>query len=316
MNDDETLAKAWLDAIVEDRQPAANTMAAYGADLQKYLNWLNKNGLTLRDVQRDGVDRFLQAFKEAGYAEKSYRRMRTTVKQVHTFLSATGWRETNPTIWFERLPDIKAEPYIMDIADVDRLLEVAYQLAADQRFDFRRRAGYARRVALLETLYATGMKVSEAITLSSDAIAPNAKALLVGASGKQRMVPINSKALDAIANWRALADELCLPHSKWVFHSLNDSETHLSRQAAFNEIKELAAAARIPNAEILSPSSLRHAFAAHLLKVGADPQLVQLMLGNADLKSMDSYTDSNEANILAEISKHPLQRDNSGREST
>jgi integrase/recombinase XerD len=260
-------------------------------------------------VTESDVLKFLASLKNAGAAETSLRRLRTTIKQIHSFLVAERHCASNPTARFERLPRIKTSPYIMDMGDVDCLLETAHQLAANADFGPRRQAGYARRAALLETLYASGMRIGEAISLPASFIRSDARSLVInGRGGKQRMVLLHARATEAIMKWKYMAETIGLPSSEWVFHSIKNVDSHLSRQTAFDEIKEIAVAAGIPEAHRVSPKSLRHAFGAHLLRNGADLKSVQAMLGHVELGTMEVY-----ARMIAEDEKaatlahHPLE---------
>jgi integrase/recombinase XerD len=219
-----------------------------------------------------------------------------------------GLRDGNPTSTFERLPRLGAAPYIMNMDDVDRLLEAAHELACDARVGPRRQAGYARRVALLEIMYASGMRVSEAVSLpSSDFIDPKVRAILIeGRGGRQRWVLLHSKAVEAVIKWKGMAHEIGLPSSMWAFHSIGDGEGHLARGIAFKEIKEIAEIAGLPEADKISPKALRHAFGAHLLANGADLNSVQAMLGYADVGTMEMYAGAMPDETLATLRKHPL----------
>ncbi|WP_080964156.1 TniQ family protein [Rhodopseudomonas palustris] len=208
-SDDDDVVESWLDALAAEGRSAA-TLGAYRSDADKYLKWLRAEGLTLDDVDETDVARFLAFTKESGSAEASWRRQRTTIKLIHVFMISTGYRETTPTASFASLPNIKSAPHIMKLSDVERLLEAAHDLAADASRSLYQRAGYARRAALLETLYATGMKVSEAVTLPSDLITPDVRAIIVGNGKKRRTVPLHAKAIDAILYWKKLARELGL----------------------------------------------------------------------------------------------------------
>jgi len=305
MNNDQLLAKRWLDALYEDRQPAAGTMAGYGNDLQKYLSWLSQNGLTLGNVEECDISRYLSSVKDAGFAQATQRRLTSTIRQLHAFLEAMGYCRANPAGQIAPLPEIKSAPFILDVADVDRLLDTAHRLAADSSFRPRRQAANARRAALLETMYASGMKVSEAVTLPSDFIKPGVRAFVVGNGKKQRSVPVHTKALDAVMNWKRLAGELGVTSSRWAFHSLRTAEEHLTARAALYEIKEVAASAGLATPDRVSPNSLRHAFAAHLLENGADLKSVQMMLGHAEMGTTEVYA-QHIVDKQSTMLKHPL----------
>lgn len=291
IRNDRQLCELWLDALSAERGISTNTMSAYRSDLDKYLAWLASAKLTIPTASSSDVTDFLQSIDEKGYAEKSMRRIRSTVRSVHTFLSNEGYCEKNPTIDFARLKDIRSLPYVMSMTDVDQLLATAQRQAADTSVGPRRQAGYARRLALFETMYASGMRVSEAVSLPIKFIKPDARAIIIEGKGKkERLVPLHTRAVHAILEWKRLGKVIGITSAKWAFHSLNSGESHLSRQAAFNEVKETAAAAGLSNVSKISPHSLRHAFATHLLSNGADLRMIQEMLGHADLGTTEIYT--------------------------
>lgn len=308
MSGDQTLAELWLDALSAERGSSPNTLEAYRSDLEKYVGWLSSRKRSFRNATSDDAVSFIASLEDRGYAETSLRRIRSTVKSLHAFLAAEGHCETNPTIDFARLPKIRSIPHVMSMKDVDLLLEEAHRRALDLNVGVRRQAGYARRAALLETMYASGMRVSEAVSLPAKYIKPDVKALIIEGKGKkERLVPLNKTALAAILNWRKLASEIGIASSKWAFHSTRSGKTHLTRQTAFEEIKEAAVAAGLPNPSKISPHALRHAFATHLLSNGADLRSIQEMLGHADLGTTEIYTHVDMTRSKAMVfDLHPL----------
>ncbi|MGM4892015.1 tyrosine-type recombinase/integrase [Tardiphaga sp. 839_C3_N1_4] len=307
MMDDQTLAKSWLDVLFVEKGLSTNTMAAYGADLEKYLGWLTCRKLTLATVEEPDVVEFLDSLERNGSAESTLRRLRTTIRQVHSFLVAEGHSDADPTKGFERLPRLAMTPYLMSMSDVERILDAAHALTAETRFGMLRQAGFMRRAALLETMYASGMRVSEAVALPADAIqADGCGVVIVGRSGKRRWVPLNAKAIESIINWKRMATMAGLPTSEWVFHSLKHVDRHMSRGSAWLEIREIAATANLADAEKISPKALRHAFGAHLLKNGADLSAVQAILGHAEMWTMEMYAGSMSNDVQKMCGIHPL----------
>jgi integrase/recombinase XerD len=305
---DRLLCDLWLDAISAERGVSTNTLSAYGADLDKYTGWLAKETISIKAVTPSDIVRYITFLEDLGHKETSLRRMRSTVRQVHSFLAREGICEANPTVHFARLPKIKSLPYVMSMNDVDRLLEAAHELASDPQFGELRQAGYARRAALMETMYASGMRVSEAVSLPARFIKEDVKALVIKGKGdKERWVPLHPKAVEAILTWKRMARGLGFTDSKWAFHSLRNDGTHLSRRSAFDEIRETAATAGLANAKRISPHKLRHAFATHLLSNGADLRSIQEMLGHADLGTTEIYThvDLTRAKAMV-VDLHPL----------
>jgi integrase/recombinase XerD len=183
-------------------------------------------------------------------------------------------------------------PFVLSIAETEALLETAHTLAADPSVGLYRQAGYARRAALFETLYASGMRISEALSLHSDAARPGTRMLMVRGKGdKQRLVPLHERAIAAIAQWQRLASAYSGGKpSPWLFHPVRNGAKALTRQAALLEIKEAAMAAGLASPERVSPHVLRHAFATHMHSGGTDLRVLQELLGHAGIETTQIYT--------------------------
>jgi integrase/recombinase XerD len=200
---------------------------------------------------------------------------------------------------------------VVSVGDVDRLLAQAKAgMAAEHPLPQRLRA--ARLTCLLEVLYATGLRVSELVALPLSAARRDARMLVVrGKGGKERLVPLNSGAKQAMAEYLALLEQSGRKSSsnkapsKWLFPSSGESG-HLTRQHFAREMKDLAAAAGLPAARV-SPHVLRHAFASHLLHNGADLRVVQTLLGHADISTTQIYTHVIEERLKSLVRDlHPL----------
>ena len=179
-------------------------------------------------------------------------------------------------------------PKTLSIADVDRLLAVVQEGIDDADRPEGERFRAARMTALLELLYATGLRVSELVSLPIRAARTKDRLLAVkGKGGRERLVPLTDKSKEAMLRYLALGEGR-LKASLWLFPS--DSESgHMTRQAFARDLKALAAAAGIPT-RLISPHVLRHAFASHLLQNGADLRVVQQLLGHADISTTQIYT--------------------------
>ena len=182
-------------------------------------------------------------------------------------------------------------PKIMTVADVDRLIRSAREgLDAPER-PIRDRLAAARIAALIEIIYASGLRVSEALSLPKSAARTKESFLLVrGKGGKERLAPISEPARAAMTAYRALMNEAApkLVASPWLFPA-DSASGHMTRQAFARDLKVAAAAAGLPASRI-SPHVLRHAFASHLLQNGADLRVVQDLLGHADISTTQIYT--------------------------
>jgi len=302
------LGMLWLDALSAEKGSSRNTLQAYEDGLLSYLTWLGDREMRLADVRPETVLDFIGDLDGRGYAEATVLHRRTVVRSLHRFLIAEGMAESDPTFRFEPMKRRQKLPFVLSIAEVDRLLETAHVLAADPSDGPGRQAGYARRAALFETLYASGMRISEAIALPAKAIKPGTRALTIrGKGNKDRLVPLHDRAVEAILNWRRLAKANGMVSEQWLFHSVRDGSKHLTRQAALKEIKSAALAAGLRSPEKVSPHVLRHAFATHMLSNGADLRVIQELLGHSDIGTTEIYTHvdtSRTARMVFDL--HPL----------
>jgi integrase/recombinase XerD len=290
------LARLWLDALAAERGAAPGTLDTYGDDLACYLGWLAEQnegaGLALADVHREHIARYLAHLDDArGYAHATVGHRRSVVRSLHRFLISEGLASQDPLLEVAPMKRPRRLPYTPTMAEVDWLLDTAHAQAADASVGLYRQAGLARRAALFEVLYASGMRVSEAVRLPASSIGPRTRTLAIrGKGNKQRLVPLHDRAVRAVGRWRRLAKAHGTRSDKWLFHAVRNGAAPLTRQAALLEIKEAALAAALPSPDRISPHKLRHAFATHLLANGADLRAIQEMLGHADLGSTEIYT--------------------------
>jgi len=307
------LAQLWLDALAAERGAAPGTLDTYGDDLACYLGWLGREnngaGLGLAEVRREHIRGYLAFLDETrGLAKATVGHRRSVVRTLHLFLIGEGLASHDPMLDVAPMKRPGRLPYTPTIAEVDRLLETAHAQAADETVGLYRQAGYARRAALFEVLYSSGMRVSEAARLPARSIGPRTRVLTVrGKGNKERLVPLHDRAVEAVGWWRRLAKAHGTRSDKWLFHAVRDGSTPLTRQAALLEIKEAASAAALPHPDRISPHKLRHAFATHMLANGADLRVIQELLGHADLGSTEIYThlDTSRARAML-VDLHPL----------
>jgi integrase/recombinase XerD len=214
----------------------------------------------------------------------------TVARGLHRFLIAEELGTGDPTSNLSSMRRSRKLPFVLSIAETEALLETAHRLAADASVGLYRQAGYARRAALFETLCASGMRISEA--LQSDAAPLGIRMLLAGGKGdKQRLVPLDDRAIEAIAQWQKLARAYSVgAPSPWLFHSVRNGSKVLTRQAALQEIREAAVASGLASSERVSPHVLRHAFATHMHSGGTDLRVLQELLGHAGIETTQVYT--------------------------
>ena len=307
------LADLFLDMIAAERGAAKNTLEAYRRDLDDYLGFLARQSSHLLSVDTACIRTYLAHLEAQGLKASSSARRLSALRQFHKFLFAETHRPDDPSTVLEGPRRGRPLPKVMSVDDVGRLLDVAREGLDDPARSAADRLRAARMHCLMETLYATGMRVSELIALPrSAARAASGKIEVLtirGKGGRERLVPLSDPAKAAIGIYRDVAK--ASPAAKryeasaWLFPA--DSETgHLTRQAFGRDLKALAAAAGL-RATTISPHVLRHAFASHLLQNGADLRIVQELLGHADISTTQIYTHVLDERMKAMVRDlHPL----------
>ena len=294
-------SESFLEMLSAERGAAANTLDSYQRDLNDYLGHLAARGRTGRDAGVDDIRAWLAAMAKAGMAASTAARRLSAIRQFHKFLYTEGQRADDPTATIDSPRQGRSLPKILSEDEVSLMLEVA---RGDES-----PAGL-RTTALLEMLYATGMRVSELVQLPLSAVARDQDFIVVRGKGdKERLVPLTGKARRANAAYKAVRPRF-IPdgaESKWLFPS-RGRDGHLTRQRFGQMLKELAILSGIPPGKV-SPHVLRHAFASHLLAHGADLRAVQQLLGHSDISTTQIYTHVlNERLIRLVGEKHPLAR--------
>jgi len=298
------LIEAFLEMLSAERGAAANTLAAYGRDLTGFRDFLTRRKISLKDADADSIRRYLDGLSSAGLSAATAARQLSAIRQFYRFLLSDGMRQQDPSSNIEGPRRRRPLPKVMGESDVDRLI------ASAQTRDATPQA--ARLCCLLEILYATGLRVSELVSLPLGAVRNDPHLLLVrGKGGRERLVPLGDPARTAIEKYLAVRAHFLGEGepSKFLFPSRGGSG-HLTRHRFAQLLGELAAEAGLP-ARTISPHTLRHAFATHLLAHGADLRAVQQMLGHADISTTEIYTHVLTARMQALVNEHhPLARNN------
>ncbi len=304
---DDRLVELFLDMQAAERGAGENTLAAYRNDLADLTAHLRAGGRTLAAASTEDLRDFLASLAERGLKPASVARRLSAARQLFRFLYAEGKRSDDPAAVLEGPKRGRALPKILSIAEVDRLLALARADAEDAKLAPAARLRAARLLCLLETVYATGLRVSELVALPASAARRDQAMLVVrGKGGKERLVPLNKEAKRSMADYLAMrkASEGKEP-SKWLFPSFGEAG-HITRQHFARELKALGARCGIAG-ERLSPHVLRHAFASHLLHNGADLRVVQTLLGHADISTTQIYTHVLEERLKTLVRDlHPL----------
>jgi integrase/recombinase XerD len=282
--------QSFLEAQAAELDAAQNTRLAYARDLNDFAGWLAARELDFRTVERKGVEDYMIHCDAQGLARATRARRLSAIKQLFRFAFEEGLRSDNPAIQIKGPGRDKRLPKTLSEAEVDALLVAAEAPAQSEKERLRSRC-------LMQLLYATGMRVSELVSLPLAAARGDPRMLLVrGKGGKERMVPLSSPARSALSDWIAHRDqsdddakrETGAAPSRFLFPSRGKSG-HVTRNWFYLKIKEFAAAAGVVP-EKVTPHTLRHAFATHLLAHGADLRSIQTLLGHADISTTEIYT--------------------------
>jgi len=304
---DDSLVELFLDMQAAERGAGTNTLDAYRNDLGDLVAHLHAAERTIASANTDDLRDFISNLANRGFKPSSVARRLSALRQLFRFLYTEGKRTDDPAAVLEGPKRGHALPKVLSIAEVDQLLKQARAAVEDAKLPPTTRLRAARLLCLLETVYATGLRVSELVALPASAARRDQHMLVVrGKGGKERLVPLNQSAKGAMEGYLALrAESEGKTQSKWLFPSFGEAG-HLTRQHFARELKALGACCGI-TAERLSPHVLRHAFASHLLHNGADLRVVQTLLGHADISTTQIYTHVLEQRLKTLVRDlHPL----------
>lgn len=292
--------EAFIEMMIAERGASRNTIESYRRDLEDAATEIAG---PLDSAGSDDLRRYLAGLAGRGFATSSQARRLSALRQFFRFLHSEGLRTDDPTGTLDMPRKDHALPKTMSEEDVGRLLD---QAAADvmQAGDGEAALGALRMHALMEVLYATGLRVSELVSLPASVARRDERFFFVtGKGNKERLVPLSPKAQAAMKAWlKARGEKPAFAASRYLFPA--SSETgYLARQVFARDLKGLAARAGLKAAD-LSPHVLRHAFASHLLQNGADLRAVQQLLGHADISTTQIYTHVMEKRLIALVNDH------------
>ncbi len=287
----------FLAMMVAERGAAENTVESYRRDLDDAAAFMGE----LAGVNQEALTRYLRGLTKRGMTPRTVARRLSCLRQYFGFLVDEGLRADDPTATIDAPKLGRTLPRALNEEEVNRLLGAARHRTGPQGLRLR---------ALVELLYATGLRVSELVGLSMSACSGDARLLLVrGKGGKERFVPIGEAAGEALSAYLDIRERIFLRSktSPWMFPSRGNGG-HLTRHRFAQMLKELAVEAGLDPGTV-SPHVLRHAFATHLLANGANLRSVQLMLGHADISTTQIYTHILDERLKALVHEHhPLAR--------
>lgn len=270
----------FISYLVVEKGLSGNTQVAYSRDLSRYLDFLERTGKkTPGEVSSSDVAAFMVLLKDSGLEPRSRARALSAIRMFHKFLMIEQYADHNPATIIESPRSMNSLPHFLSYTEVDALFS-ACSGASDESIRDR---------AMLELLYATGLRVSELVGLKLREINLDSGYLLtVGKGSKERLVPIGESACHKVTEYLQSSRYKHDPAGTNIYLFLSRLGDGMTRQAFWNLIKKRAYQAGI--SKNISPHTLRHSFATHLLENGADLRSVQIMLGHADLTTTQIYT--------------------------
>ena len=291
----------FLEMLIAERGASSNTCTSYLNDITNFDKFLSGAETTLEDATTDDIRRYLRHRSEVGANNPTISRNLSVLRQFFKFLQSENVRLDNPALNVDGPKVSRTLPKVISEDDVEALLKAAHKLKTAEGI---------RLTCLLEIAYASGLRVTELVSLPTDALNLTSETLLIsGKGGKERLVPLTSSAMNAIAAYERVRIDFLKGNntSKFLFPS-RSKQGYLTRRRLGQLLKELAIQAGL-DPTIISPHILRHAFASHLLNRGADLRSLQKMLGHSDISTTQIYTHVQKERLHAVISSyHPMAK--------
>ena len=308
---DAKLIDLFLDMLAAEQGAGDNTLQAYRSDLTDLSQFLAHDGGSFAKAQTQALRDYLADLDARGFKSSSVARRLSAIRHLFRFLLNERIRSDDPAAILSGPKRGRPLPKVLSMPDVDRLLSHAKALTEAAEASAPQRLRAMRLYCLLEVLYATGLRVSELVSLPRSAARRDIRMIVVrGKGGKERLVPLNEPARQAMADYLAATAAARSENdnnaaSKWLFPSFGESG-HLTRQHFARDLKELAAFSGL-SPRLVSPHVLRHAFASHLLHNGANLRIVQTLLGHTDISTTQIYTHVVEERLKSLVRDlHPL----------
>jgi integrase/recombinase XerD len=309
---DARLTSLFLDMLAAEQGAGDNTLDAYRRDLADFSQFIGRAKSDFVAADTETLRDYLADLDARGFKSTTVARRLSALRHLFRFLLSERVRGDDPAAILSGPKRGRGLPKVLSIADVDGLLAHARSLVDAPQASALQRLRAVRLYCLLEVLYATGLRVSELVSLPKAAARRDARMIVVrGKGNKERLVPLNESSKRAMADYLAAIESMKLEKaknaaaSKWLFPSFGESG-HLTRQHFARDLKDLAAAAGLAP-RLVSPHVLRHAFASHLLHNGADLRIVQTLLGHTDISTTQIYTHVVEERLKSLVRDlHPL----------
>lgn len=298
--DNGKLIAGFLSMMVAERGAAQNTIESYELDLEQFFDLVPTK--EIKNIKSEDISAVLQAFSRQAYAPKTIARKLSAIKEFFKFLFSEKEIKENPTTYIIAPKQEKPLPKFLTEAEVKSLIETAWQ--SESLTD-------KRLAVMLELIYACGLRVSELVAMPENCIDYDKRQILIrGKGNKERIIPISERAMKAVFDYINYRSHFIKEgrRSIWMFPSKRSASGHITRDAFFVYLKDLAIRAGISPSKI-SPHVLRHSFATHLINHNADLRSVQKMLGHEDISTTEIYTHIISEKLIETVKKlHPLSK--------
>ena len=289
LNKEDANLRSFLDHLYIEKGLSQNTVKAYKADILAFTNWIKENTkLKLKDIKEENINKYISYLFELNLKSSSVNRKISSIKSLYMFLVKKNILKNSPVNEVISPKQEKYLPFSMSEDEVDKLLNSPKPSNKIEKRD----------KAMIEMLYATGMRISELVNLKiTDIDIQRCVVKVLGKGSKERLIPFGEAALESLNAYLSDREEST---SKEIF--LSNRRTKISRIAFWHRIKLYLSRENLKNS--ISPHTLRHAFATHLLNRGADLRSVQLLLGHSDLSTTQIYTHIAKQRLSDVLKKH------------
>lgn len=298
--DNGKLIAGFLSMMVAERGAAQNTIENYERDLEQFFDFVPTK--EVKNIKSEDISAVMQQLSRCSYAPKTIARKLSAIKEFFKFLFSEKEIKENPTAYILAPKQEKPLPKFLTETEVRKLIDVAWQEESPE---------HKRLAVMLELIYACGLRVSELVSMPENCIDYDKRQILIrGKGSKERIIPISERAIKAVFEYINYRSHFIKEgrRSIWMFPSKRAASGHITRDAFFVYLKELAIKAEIAPAKV-SPHVLRHSFATHLLNHNADLRSVQKMLGHEDISTTEIYTHILSEKLIDTVKRlHPLAK--------
>jgi integrase/recombinase XerD len=299
----------FLEMILAERGIAENSLLSYKRDLLDYRQFLAKINIGELSSSSENIDEYIVSLDEKRISPRSINRKISTLKSYYNFLISENYTDYNPTLVVDLPKYSNKLPLILSVGDIRRLLDFCYNDLSPEG---------VRLCAMIHLIYASGLRVSELVSLKLMDITSGHRNMEVrstflvkGKGGKERMVVISNKARQAIFDYLQIREHFCQSKSqlaKTYFFASNSLQGYMTRQNFAILLKQIALKSGL-DPDLISPHVLRHSFATHLLEGGADLRVIQELLGHSDISTTQTYTHVQTGHLKKTLQEyHPLEK--------